>query len=362
MKSDTLRIDGSWGRTFLLTLGLLLLIGGIGEWMTRLPIFQSPLTPPRLGSRHSQLGHKLMLLDTAQRQGPVDCIAIGSSIIDVGFDPVSFQNGYYEATGRDIQCFNFGIDASSSVSTAVLADILIEDYHPRLLIFGTDARDYAVPREDRDTAVVLETPWVKYREGYFSLDGWLLESSYLYRYRQHLSRIARFDLEGVLQSNTQLSYELTPDGFNPISKVATYINDPPDPMDDSYEVVYYRRIYSSYQMLEENLASLERIMEHRRSGTTVIVVEMPVSDGLYYFFGNGEADYNRFVTRVERRAVQHQVPFWRTEPLDSIPDDGWSDYGHLNVAGASIFSGWLGHKVGDMEKLGNIDSDLYLIK
>lgn len=358
MKSDTLRLDGSFGKTLWFTFILLLFLVGIGEWFTRLEFFQSRLTPPRLGSRHSQLGYKLALLDAAQQNGPVDCIAVGSSTVDVGFDPDSFQKAYQEVTGRDIRCFNFGIDASSSVSAAVLAGILIEDYHPRLLIFGTDARDYAVLREDRDTAVVLDTPWIKYRQGYFSLEGWLLDHSYLYRYRQHLSHLARLKLENTLWSHSEMNFELRSNGFNPIRTVATYINDPPDPEDDSFEVTYYTSIYSSYQMLDDNIAALESILAHESLGTEVIVVEMPVTDGLYHFFGKGETDYNRFIARVEALASLQQVPFWRTEPLDSIPDYGWSDYSHLNVTGAEIFSDWLGRQVGGINNPENNDNVL----
>jgi hypothetical protein len=41
LKSDTLRIDGSFGKTFWLTLILLLFLGGISEWVARLEIFQA---------------------------------------------------------------------------------------------------------------------------------------------------------------------------------------------------------------------------------------------------------------------------------------------------------------------------------
>ena len=355
MKSDTLRLDNSFFKTIWLTFVFLLVFSGIGEVASRSEIFQSYLTPPRLGSRHSQLGYKLALLDAAQKNGPIDCIAIGSSTIDVGFDPDAFQKVYQGVTGRDIRCFNFGIDASSSVSVAVLAGILIEDYHPRLLIFGTDARDYVVSRDDQDTAVVLDSPWVKYRSGYFSPEGWLLEHSYLYRYRQHLSRLARLNFEGTLWYYTNIRDGLRSNGFNPVHIVAPYINDVPTSDNDSYEVVYYTRIYSSYQMLDENLKALEKIMDFKNMGTKVIVVEMPVSDGLYYFFGNGQTDYDKFISRIEELANLHQVPFWRTEPLDSIPDNGWSDYSHLNVAGAEIFSNWLGQQVSNFENLEKTD-------
>lgn len=357
MKSDTLRVAGLFGKTFWTTILLLLLFGGITESITRLNFFQTALTPPKLGSRHYQLGHKLALLDAeVKKNGPIDCIMVGSSMVDVGFDPNAFQRAYHGTAGQNIRCFNFGIDASTMASSAALTEILIEDYHPRLLILGTDPRDYAVPSTDRDPAVILDTPWVAYRQGDFSVDGWLLEHSYLYRYRQHLGRLARFQFDGTLWSATHINFPILPNGFTPLDKVSTYINNPPGPLDDSYEVTYNRRIFSNYQMLDENLAALERIMEYHKSGTQVLVVEMPVSDGLYYFFGNGEKDYDRFIARVSELADRHLVPFWPTEPFDSIPDDGWSDYSHLNVTGAEIFSSWLGEQVGQLDAVKDTDS------
>ena len=266
-------------------------------------------------------------------------------MVDVGFDPGAFQEGYQEITGQGIRCFNFGIDASSAASTAALARILVEDYHPSLLLIGTDARDYAIPATDPDPAVVLETPWVQYRQGQFSLDGWLMDWSYLYRYRQHLSGLLHFNFGDTLWSETKPELPMLEDGHTLVDTVAGYINDPPAPQDDSFEVVYYSRIFKPYHALESNLESLQGIMEYNNSETQVIIVEMPVSDGLYYFFGNGAADYNGFVGSVDTLANLQQVPFVRTEPLDFIPDNGWSDYSHLNVNGSRIFSNWLGRQI-----------------
>jgi hypothetical protein len=356
MKPDTLRITGLFGRTFRLTSILLLFFGGMAEWIARSDVFQAPLTPPKMGSPHYQLGHKLTLLEAEVRKnGPVDCIMVGSSMIDRGFDADAFQNAYQEISGRDIRCFNFGIDASSIISTETLAGILIEDYNPRLLILGTDPRDYALGVNDQDANVIMNSPWIRYRLGDFSVEGWLLDHSYLYRYRQHLSRLVHFNFKDTLWSETRLNFPILPNGYTPTTKIGAHINVPPDPRATSYEVTHNTRIYSSYQILDENLAALERIMGHNRSGLQVIVVEMPVSDGLYYFFGNGETDYNRFITRVSELTSLHLVPFWRTEPLDSIPDEGWADYSHLNITGAEIFSTWLGVQVGEAEKQGMIE-------
>ena len=355
LKSATLQIRTAFGKTVWFTVLLFILLTSVAEWVARSESFQALLAPPRMGSRHSQLGYKLALLNVlARKTGHVDCIMLGSSMVDNGFDPAAFGAGYKELTGRDLHCFNFGIDASSAASTAALARIVVEDYRPRLLIIGTDARDYVIPREDPDAAVVLNTPWVAYRQGDFSLQGWLLDHSYLYRYRQHLGRLARSRFEGTLWSYTELNYKILPNGFTPRSKVSTYINAPPVPGDDSFEVTYYTRIYSSYQMLPENLEGLERITDYNGSGTQVILVEMPVSDGLYYFFGHPELDYNRFLARVGALAALHQVPFWQTEPLDFIPDNGWVDYSHLNKTGAKIFSTWLGQQVARAEHQGSL--------
>jgi len=350
VQPSTLQLTMPLGKILGPTTVVLIVLLCIAEWTTRLESFQASLTPPKMGSRHYQLGQKLSLLDAeVMRNGPIDCIMVGSSMVDVGFDPASFQTGYHEIAGRDIRCFNFGIDASSASSAAALAKILVEDYHPRILMFGTDARDYAVPPEDRDPAAILNTPWVRYRLGIFSLDGWLTEHSSLYRYRQHLSRLFHFNFEDTLWSETKLNFEMLPNGHTLIDTVAVYINDPPNPEDDSFEVVYYSNIYRPYRLLGGNLDALERIIDFNGSETQVIVVEMPVSDGLYYFFGNGEKDYEQYIVSVSQLADLHQVSFWRTEPLDSIPDDGWSDYSHLNVKGSGIFSTWLGEQVGRLE-------------
>jgi hypothetical protein len=222
LKPVTLRIKPSIDGIIWLSLFLLFLFVGIAEWITRLDFFQTPMTPPKLGSRHYQLGHKLALLDTeVEKNGPIDCIMVGSSMVDVGFNPDFFQSGYEETTTQGIRCFNFGIDASSAVSTAVLVKILVEDYHPRLLIIGTDPRDYAGPREDRDPAAILETPWIQYREGYFSLDGWLTEHSHFYRYLQHLSRLLHFNFEGALWSETKLNFEILVNGYTPLTRWLT---------------------------------------------------------------------------------------------------------------------------------------------
>ena len=347
-RQGTLCWQRPFGKTITLTLIVLLLLVGIAEVVARSEAFQALFREPAMGSRHYQLGRKLARLEAdIKSNGPIDCLIIGSSMVDVGFDPYAFRAGYKQANDQDIRCFNFGIDASTAASAAAIAQILIEDYQPSLLIYGTDARDYVVPAADKDPAVILESNWIRYRLGHFSLDGWLIEHSYFYRYRYYLYRLSRLWLEDTLRSQTHLKYEITADGFTPLTTVSAYINDPPDPQDDSFEVTYNFRLFSSYEMLAENLAALEKIMSYNGDRTQVIITEMPVADGLFYFFGNGKDDHQRFLAQVEQLAQAHEVPFWQTDTLDMIPEDGWFDYSHVNTTGATIFSTWLGQQVGE---------------
>jgi hypothetical protein len=281
-----------------------------------------------------------------QQEGRIDCIAIGSSTVNLDFDPAAFAVGYKGATGQPLNCFNFGIDAATAVSAAALAQILIEDYQPGLLIYGTDARDYVVPSNAPDAASVLESSWIQYRLGHLSLKGWLVEHSYFYRYIQQLYHLLHFSFNTVLTPLIEPTSDITDNGFIPKSIVSTYVEEPPDPQHGFVELSYYQRILSNYEMLQENTDGLQRIMGHNLRDTKVMVVQMPVATGYYYLFGRGQDDYQTFVDEVKILSKEQQVTFWQPNPQELLPDDGWSDYNHLNTKGAAVFSRWLGQQVG----------------
>jgi hypothetical protein len=350
IRSDSLNLTGWSGKTLLLTLLSAILFFGVLEIVARMDAFQAQLTTPPMGSGHYQLGQKLAYLDReVQKNGRIDCIVIGSSMVDVGFDPEAFARGYREIKGQDIRCFNFGIDSSSAASTHAIARIMLEDYHPRLLIIGTDARDYVVPQDASEIAVLMDTPWIKYRLGDFSLEGWLMDISYFYRYRQHLNRLLRFNYGGTLLNASYHNESLLPNGYTPLEMVSADVNNPPDPNNDSYEVQYYSRIFASYQMIDTNLDALEQTLASNKSDVQILVLEMPVSDGYYYFFGNGKNDQRQFVDAISTLAARYQVPFWQTGSMDLILDNEWADYGHVNRKGAEHFSSWLGSQVAQAE-------------
>jgi hypothetical protein len=363
LKPSTLNLTSPFGTTLGLALAFFLVLLVAVEGLLRTQLFEAHFLATQRGSRHRQFEIQLGLLETiVAREGPIECIFLGNSMVMHGFEPIIFAQAYRAQTGRSIRCFNFGIDGLPTVVAGALSKVLVEDFQPRLLIYGTDARDYNVTMNAEDASVLMDTPWLKYRLGEFSVQGWLQEHSYLYRYQETISIAIRLQTRyyGVLNKLSGSKSEIY--GFWGDDTIGTFVTSPPDPHNEGLpknkigHVESYFKHLSNYDMLPEHLAGLEQIVQQEGSGLQVLIVAMPVPDTYYYFFGNGRGGYQRFIEQVSNVAQANKVQFLQTSPLHLIPDDGWSDYSHLNTTGAGIFSAWLGQRVGEMVNQGKIYS------
>jgi hypothetical protein len=354
MKKRTLHLKRPFGQTFSLALILFSLLLGAGEALTRSRVFKSHFIADGRGTRHNQFELQLGRLETIVAiEGPVQCIFLGNSMVWNGFDPEAFAQAYRRQTGQSLRCFNFGVDGLPVVSAGALAQILVHDYRPKLLIYGTDARDYAVTREAEDTTVLLDTPWLRYRLGQFSSEGWLYEHAHLFRYGETLGHLMRLEKRYLVVTRVDA---LNRDnyGFGGDEKVGSFVSTPPNYHSDMGSVQYYSGLLSDYKMLPENLVGLEQVVHNHSNGTEVLVIGMPVPETYFYFFGNGEHDYQSFLAGVRDVTEANAVPFWPTTALHLIPSDGWVDYSHLNTKGARIFSTWLGQQLGEAAEKGLI--------
>jgi hypothetical protein len=348
MFKRTLDIAKTTGRTLFIAFPLLLLILALGEIGVRQPLVQTYLSTPSLNSRHRHFERQWHRLETYAKSGnQIECIALGNSMILNGFDPQIFSQNFYQASGWTINCFNFGVDALTPVSAAALAQILVDTYHPQLLIFGTDARDFAISRESEETKVITDTAWVQYRLGSFSVEGWIVDHSYLYRYRRVLANLIHLDLGQIGD------IERHPAGFEPLDLVADIIT-PPNPDDDAYHVQYYYSVLNQYHIQGENREALAQILAHKENGTTVVVVEMPVPDTYFSFFAHPSTDYMAFMKVLSEVTSDHDVILIEMTREDLIPDDSWADYSHVNNKGAGIFSERLGQQLGHAYANGQI--------
>jgi hypothetical protein len=326
----------------------------LGEFFFRLDAVQDRLTGLRIGSRHHQFEIQLGRLDKLVREGtPVDCIFLGNSMVWLGVDPLVVNQSFQEKTGQEIHCFNFGVSALPASSAGQIASMLVERYHPKVLLYGTFARDYSIPADAEDAAVVTDTPWLRYQNGDFNLRGWLYNTSRFVQYKGHL-RDFMFNTywEDVFPPKDVPLYQAY--GLDPKYDIRTDVRTSPDfDSKDNRDPVNW---LGHFEIRPENVEGLEKIVEQSDRGVQVIVIEMPFYDETAMeFFPNGKQDYESYVRQVDAITASRQVPFWRVDEQAPISPENWWDYFHLNLQGVNIFSEWLGGRLADAYLLDEVN-------
>jgi hypothetical protein len=350
---STLRLKYPLGKTAGLALVILVFVSTVAEMLTRADFVRSRLPIPSVGSPVTEFEMKLAQLDArAAEVGHVDCVAIGSSVTELGFDPTAFGSAYKDSIGQgqDIRCYNFGIAGTAATSTSFVAEFIAKEYHPRLIIWGTDPRDYAPrvrakPPEDR-----VYMPWLEYRSGNWSIQGWLFDRSYAFRHYLVFRNWTKPSFGRFLANGNQAL-----DGYHDfppfVKREEIDLANLPDPQKEPelFDML------SDYYVSSDGQAGLKRVVALQRQGTSVLIVEMPTHPTYLYFFDHGKQDYQKFVDQVSDTARSEGAVFWSADSALSIPYDGWYDRNHLNSLGASKFSEWLGQRVGEAVQRGVIN-------
>ena len=353
MKERTLSIQPPFGGTLLLTMLILISLLACGEMLTRTRLFKSYFIAASRGSPHFQFELQLGRLESIiAQEGPIDCIFLGNSMVWLGFDPLVFSQAFQEKTGKELSCYNFGVDGLPVSGASAIKQYLIQKYQPKLLIYGTDARDFAVPREDRDATVILDIPWMQYHLGKFTLQGWLYENSHIYRYLETFGYLLRMEKQYLFIKNPG-QYTSEDFGFRVDSRISDIVSTSPVQHLDLGPVRYYYQLLSDYKMLPENMSSLEEILNINHELTSLLVVVMPVPETYMDFFSTKPQNYQLFIEQVRDTSEKYGSSFW-LPPDNIIPQDGWADYTHLNTRGAAAFSAWLGGQVGEAVNEGSV--------
>jgi hypothetical protein len=353
MEERTLRLKPPFGNTILLTLLLLFFLVGAGETLTRTHFFKTHFISVSRGSPHYQFELQLGRLERmAAIEGSVDCIFLGNSMVGNGFDPIAFSRAYSDETGLELRCFNFGVDALPVTGASGLAQYFMKEYQPKLLIYGADARDFAVGREDWDAKVVLDIPWMNYQLGTFSIQGWLYEYSHFYRYARTIGYLLMLDKQYLFikEPDRMTGEDL---GFYAKDTVGSYVSTSPALHMEMAPVRYYFEMLSDYQILPENTSSLEDFLNNGKEGLAVAVVIMPVPETYHEFFSINPHGYRVFLDHLQTTTSRFGSTIYIPSP-NIISEDGWADYTHLNTRGAAAFSRWLGQQLGESVLTGQV--------
>jgi hypothetical protein len=337
----------------ILVVGLLLffLLSVVAELVARTDFVQDRIPYQAYGMNHTQLELQLNILDKfVAENGPPDCFIFGSSQAFREIDPGVFASSFNRSGGEKLNCYNFGITGSQIWTTSLLGQILIRQYQPRLVIIGTSFLDYTEGREYQIDERFKQNDWLEYRNGKFTIGGWLTANSYAWRTITILSYSAPSSLRyrAVLREAHKWDGEIAKSGF----ALSTRNIDPDQPVEEGF-VKNLQLEFGNFGISERNLAALQELIAFgQEQGAQVLLVEMAYHPALLDLKnprGNPRANreltldfINRVNTRLTDIASQYKINLLRYNPSLEIPETGWFDLYHLNRNGARKFSQWLG--------------------
>lgn len=345
--------------------GFLILIAMVAglELVARSAFVQDRVPFQAYGTNHLQFEVQMGILrEFVQNEGPPDCLILGNSMSHRSLNPEIMNQHYYELTGNKINCFNFSVVGANVSVTQFIAEILIREYDPKLLILGTSFIDFTERRETRVDERFFDNPWLLYKHGEESFKGWLLDNSAAFRLITFLSYGTNqtTSLETIYNEFASADQRITPFGYALFRKVFNVGADVKDNVRNRL-----LEDLGDFSLSQWNLGELEKIVALKEDGIEIIVVEMPYHEALIEFIdpeGNPLPErlaVKTFVSRANSRISQisstYDVIFWSTIGLDMIPGDGWSDWNHLNITGGEIFSAWLAEQIAAVIQSGQID-------
>ena len=333
--ASVLRLHWPFGGTVLLGLLFAAAIAGAAELASRAEALVGRLPAETVGGGLVQLDRKLAFLrELIGREGPVDCLFLGSSQVYRSVDPEIVDSALRQAGGEGFRSFNFGLGGMSETSEAQIARILLEKFQPKLVVIG--ASSYGLyERKDRDQfeSHLVTSPWYRYHRGEFTAEGWLSDRSAAFRrfrgyqFWRDLPAETRQKLGQVVQGMTASGYGRSEAGeFRGIDRGAA-------------------RDLRQFEVSPDRLSALGELLRLRSPGLEVLVVEVPVSETTLQHFGDGKADHQRALDEIEKVTARYGVPFWRYPADRAIPEDGWADFIHLNRIGSTTYSRWLGEQL-----------------
>ncbi len=350
----TLKLSRPAGYTLFPSVLLFVILAAVLEMLARSTAVQAYIPFQAYGTNHIQFELQLRNLAAfIAQEGTPDCFILGNSQALRGVEPQLLAQAYQEETGEALLCYNFGVVGTNIATTFYFDKILIDKYHPQLVILGTNFLDYTQGRESRLDPRFEESAWIDYQLGEWSVEGWLLEHSYAFRLLTLFSYSAAdgFRLDNLSKEIRKWDEQLTHYGYG----YSDTSIDPEEGMTAGFRKNLLAEL-GDFSVSERNLASLEDIAKlGERNGIQVLIVEMPYHPSLLVLKDKNDQPYpqqedlTQFVEQVDIDitgiAARNHVPYWTTSQLGIFPEDGWLDRYHLNAIGSQIFTQWLAEQI-----------------
>ena len=332
----------------------LVIIATSSELVDRTPWVEK-ISPYRsVGNYHYQFEIKwFRLQDYVKQNGGVDVIILGSSLANTGIDPDVMAEAFYEQTGVNLRIFNFGVEGLTVAPNSVTAGILVARYHPALLVYVTEMRDFVAGNGMAYETRFLADPWLQYELGNFNGYGWAVDHSAALQHYLPYRNWMRADFLETMPVYLVRNKYTTASGYEPEFAYGRDLDANPDPNDPN-EAANFQE-YSNYQIAPARLGNLRTILDLKQDdGTPVLIVEMPVHSSFYIYVG-GEGVHQQFQQTLASFIHFNGGIFLPAEACNDIPLEGRSNRWHLNYLGAPIFSKCLGQQLSILADQQNTD-------
>jgi hypothetical protein len=319
------------------TVVVLLLTMVVVELAARTAWAQKAIPYRSFGIFHYQFEIKwFRLQEFARQNGGVDVIVLGSSLVNTGVDPDVMAQAYYEQTGKHLRIFNFGVEGLTIDPNSIVAKMLVDKYHPALLIYVTEMRDFIAGLGLDYQERFLSDPWMEYQQGKINLLGWLLDHSMALQTYLPYRNWMRADFPETIHLYRYRSLNTSTSGYEAENEVGEAIDIPPDPNNPA-ELKNFET-FGNFVTAPSRLQNLESMLAlGKNEGTKVLIVEMPVHPTFYIYVG-GEAVHKQFQETISSAVTKAGGSFIPAEACGDIPLNGRANRWHLNKMGAPVFS------------------------
>jgi len=298
------------------------------EFVLRIPDVRRRLPVPILGTGNFNFDVTWEYFQrTRNRYGHIDCVLLGSSMMKHAVEPGLFEKRFGEKSGHNITCFNFGV-SGMNFPDIDFCKSMAEKSHPLLLVSEvTPLMLYEEFQKEQKVALISKSPWGRFQSGEFSLKGWLLAHSLLFRY--FMKSILWIQSPEQYNRLKIILRNMKTNGFLMRSHGAITGNK------KKYKRVTLRKILASKT---GNTQMLDSVLDVFSRGAPAVFLEMPLKGKTGPAFRGKDKKFST-ARRLLRKTIEKRkkLLFSPGEQID-FGKDCWLGNNHLNPKGAEKFT------------------------
>lgn len=276
--------------------------------------------------------NKVAAMEALGKQGGASVVFVGSSMVNRGFDPTLAT----KLLGGKRPAFNAAVSGSDVRTDDVWTrKVVVPLLHPDVVVVGFNSGEMNTNWDSSSQlyARFVDSPFGKRisgRGGFLArADAWMIEHSYLMRYRSVLREpidavLGRDDKDEAAQAVDRLGTLRTGPNFAK-RRYTTGL---------SVSLAVWNDMFHNYSPGGKQAVALDRLVsELTAKGIRVVIVRMPVTKDIVPLHPNGQADRDRFTRFLAAFVAAHPVRFINAEEAIGGDTALFLDPVHMNAEG-----------------------------